>query len=206
MADAYEREYMAGKGEVLYRHKVDSLKLGIGLGAGIPFGITALLSLFFLLTTPMPTMAALSPVLAGAVGAAIVTALSIVFGVARVTVSEGELHIQMGPAGPRIPIEEIESIDIGASGVRSYGLGYQKLLDGTSIYKMFGKNDRAVRITKRGDSNKLVLVMKDPDGLVAALREAQSRAAGKPKVRVELEENAEEELEQESEDEARAER
>ena len=59
---------------------------------------------------------------------------------------------------------------------------------------------RAVRIVRKSDPRPLVLVCRDPDGLVAAIREAKARAK-RPKVRVDAEpaEEADQELEPASE-------
>ena len=197
--DAFEREYMKGEGEILYRHKVSAPRWAFALTVGLPFVLTALASIALLIGAA-PIGAALAPVLGGALYTALISGVLLVFAVARVAVSEGELHIALGPRGPRIPIDDIESFEIGASGINSYGLGWQKLLDGTSIYKMLGDNERAVRIVRKSDPRPLVLVCRDPDGLVAAIREAQARA-NRPKVRVEVEpaEGAEHELEPASE-------
>lgn len=197
--DAFEREYMKGEGEILYRHKVSAPRWAFALAAGLPFVLTAITSVALLISA-VPIGAALAPVLGGALYTAVISGVLLLFAVGRVAVSEGELHIALGPRGPRIPIEDIESFDIGASGIQSYGLGWMKLFDGTTIYKLFGDNKRAVRIVRKSDRRPLVLVCRDPEGLVAAIGEAKARAT-KPKVRVDVEpaEDAEHELEPASE-------
>jgi hypothetical protein len=129
-------------------------------------------------------------VLALAGGAALygaaMSGLTIALAGGRIAVSEGEVHVQIGPFGPRIAIDDVAGCELAASGLRSYGLGAQKLLDGTTVYKMLGDNARAARITRRNGSA-IVVVCPDAEKLVAAVHEAMHRRAV-PRTRVELEE------------------
>jgi hypothetical protein len=181
-SDAYERQAMAGTGEVLYRDEVAVPRWVLALAASLPVGSSAVVSAA-LLASGIAALPALAPVLGAAALAAIATGLMVVYAVGRVAVSEGELHVRIGPNGPRVPIDAIESFDIGPSGIRRQGLGYRKLADGAALYSLMGENARAVRIVRR-DQPPLVLVVRDPDGLVAALREAKARRVTQARVEV----------------------
>lgn len=179
MADPYERQYMAGSGEVLHRQKVQLPRWVVGLVALLPAAGLAVLGLSAggAITWPMIGGAALYALLSG------VTMLAFAGG--RLAVSEGELHIQIGALGPRIPIGSIASCEVGPSGLRSYGLGAQKFLDGTTVYKLLGDNAASARLTL-DDGRKIVIVCPDGPGLVAAVNEAMRRRA-LPKTRVAIE-------------------
>ncbi len=196
MADAYEREHMSGKGAVLHRQKVQAPRWALALVAGLPAALLGVLGAT-LAAGGAPWEAMLPPVLGALVYGGAMTGLMLALAGGRIAVSEGELHVQIGPFGPRIPMEEIASCELGASGVRSYGLGAQKLLDGTTIYKMLGDNASAARITK-SDGRKLVVVCPDAQRLVAAVQEAMRRRAV-PRTRVEMEGGAEDAAENERE-------
>lgn len=185
MADEYERTQMAGAGEVLYRYRVTSPPWLLALAAGLPG-----LGLFG---------AAIATAAAGAVGAslgfaaggvALVGLMSIVhlvFAVGRIAVSEGELHVQMGLWGPRIPIRDIASAEAGSIPGRRIGMGAGYDLTGRMTYRMWGDNAKAVLLTLTS-GKKIALVMKEPDALLAAIRDAMGRAsaaAETPRVRVE---------------------
>lgn len=187
MADAYEREAMPGVGEVLYRHKVSSPRWVIGLAAGLPFGLGALGGVAALIGGA--TGAGLG-ILGGATAfSAVMASVMVTFASARVAVSEGEVHIQLGFAGPRIPIDEIAAVRLAPSGWNRVGMGVRKDLRGTTVYTLWGDNERAVHI-ERTDGTRLVLVMKEPEAMLAALEEAMRRRA-REGVRVEVPEEDE---------------
>jgi hypothetical protein len=187
--DAYEREYMAGKGAVLHRQKVQAPRWALALTAGLPLilasGFSAWLGMH-----GAPAFDALLPLLGGATYAAMMAGVFVVFAGGRIAVSEGELHVQIGPVGPRVAIEDIESCELGASGLRNYGLGAKKLLDGTTVLSMLGDNAKSVRIQRR-NASPLVIVCPDAEGVVRAITEARSRLArSTPKTRVEVPEES----------------
>ena len=196
MADAYEREHMAGDGEVLHREKAVVPRWVFPVVAGLPLASGGIATAFLLLGSA-PLLAALAPVLGATALALIAAGLLLTFAVGRVAVSEGALHIQIGTAGPKIPIDDIASFDIGESGTRRHGLGYKKLSDGTEIYNLMGQSARAVRIHLHSRKAAVVVVPRDPEALVGALNRA--KAAATTGARVEAEEPAEEEVEEEVE-------
>ena len=70
------------------------------------------------------------------------------------------------------------------SGTNKVGMGVGNDLRGTTTYRLWGDNARAVHVTK-SDGKKLVLVTKEPDALLAALEEALARKGrAAPRVRV----------------------
>lgn len=189
MADAYERQYMQGSGAILHRQKVHTPAWVVALTALLPATALAVMGL-------TAGGAAMLPFLGGAaLYATLMGGLMIALAGGRIAVSEGELHVQIGPFGPKIPIASIATCEVGPSGLRSYGLGAQKLLDGTTIYKLLGDNARSALLTLR-DGRKIVIVCPDGPALVAAVNEAMQRQAT-PKTRV----ASELELESESESE-----
>lgn len=175
MADAYEREHMQGRGAILHRQKVQAPRWAFALAAWLPAGILGALSIS-LAVGGSPWEVALAPALGGALYGVAMSGAMLALAGGRIAVSEGELHVQIGPFGPRIPIDDIVSCELGASGLRSYGLGAQLLLDGTTVFKMLGDNAASARITRR-DGRKLVVVCPDGAGLVAAVHEAMRRRA-----------------------------
>ena len=189
MADDYERKHMPGIGEVLFRQKVTTPAWLLGLVSSIPLALGAVGAVVGV-ADGLDGLGA-AGILAGAtLGSALMGGLMVVFAAGRIAVSEGELHIQIGPSGPRIPIASIRSVTIGASGTQRVGLGFKKGLDFVSIYSLFGDNARSVRIEREG-GHPLVLVCKQPDEVAAALHEAMARHARNattPRVRVASEE------------------
>ncbi len=170
MADAYERQYMQGSGAILHRQKVHTPAWVVALAALLPATGLAVMGV-------ASGGALLLPFLGGAaLYATLMGGLMVVLAGGRIAVSEGELHVQIGPFGPRIPIASIASCEVGPSGLRSYGLGVQKLLDGTTVYKLLGDNTKSARITL-DDGRKIVIVCPDGPGLVAAIDDARRRRA-----------------------------
>lgn len=172
MADAYEREQMPGIGEVLFRHKVSSPRWLMGLMAGLPLALGGAAGIAAMLDgAPLPGLG----ILAGAAaGSALSAFLMVTFSTARIAVSEGEIHIQLGFAGPRIPIAEIAGVRLAPSGSNRIGMGVRKDLRGTTLYTLWGDNARAVHI-ERTDGTTLVVVMKEPEAMVQAIEEAIRR-------------------------------
>lgn len=172
---------MQGVGAVLHRQKVRVPTWLMITAAWLPAVILAGTSL--VVDGP-----ALAPLVGGLAYGVSMSGLMLALAGGRIAVSEGELHVQIGPFGPRIPIESLAHCELGPSGIRAYGLGAQKLLDGTTIYKMLGDNARAARLTT-SDGRKIVIVCPDADVLVAALNEAMRRRSA-PKARVAIEDDA----------------
>ncbi|MDQ3033549.1 MAG: hypothetical protein M3Y87_14110 [Myxococcota bacterium] len=184
MADEYERTQMPGVGEVLLRHKVTSPRWLIAGMIGFPITLGALAAAgLAIVGQTLPALA----VLAGAAAmSALFTFLNVTFSTARVAISEGEIHIQIGLAGPKIPIAEVARVSLAPSGVNKIGMGVGNDLRGTTYYRMWGSNDRAVHV-ERTDGSKIILVVKEPDAMANAIDEALARAKRRgPRVRVEL--------------------
>jgi hypothetical protein len=200
VADEYERRYMQGRGAVLYRDKATIPRWSLGLVGGLLSGGGAVGSAV-MLAAGAALLSALLPLAGGAALAAFVTGAMVVFASGRLVVSEGELEIRIGPAGRRVPIDEIEAVEITASPSRARGLGVKKVIGGT-IYDLMGDPARAVRLTLR-DGGPLYVVPKDPDGLAEALEGAMSAGSVVARVRVEagadVEEGAEAPVERDAE-------
>jgi len=109
---------MPSVGEVLFRHKVTSPRWVIALTTLLPS--TLLLGLGTALSFVGKTGAGLALVAGGLGLGALMGALMVTFASARVVVSEGELHVQIGMAGPRVPMAEIESAASDVPPVNSY--------------------------------------------------------------------------------------
>ena len=183
MTDAYEREQMPGVGAMLFRHKVTSPRWLMLFVAGWPLlgGLAGALAL----AMDGQAMGALAALGGGAALGAVLGSLMLTFASARIAVSEGELHVQLGLAGPRIPMAEIAKVEIAPSGSNKIGMGVRTDLRGSALYTLWGDNARAVHVTKT-DGTKLVFVMKEPDAMARAIEEAMTRATRGPRVRVEI--------------------
>lgn len=183
MADRYEREQMPGIGEVLFRHKVSSPRWLMGLMAGLPLGLGAIAGIGTMIGDAL--VPGLIIVGGSAAFSALMASLMVTFSTARIAVSEGEVHLQLGFAGPRIPVEEIASVRLAPSGSNRVGMGVRNDLRGTTLFTLWGDNARAVHI-ERTDGSKLVVVMKEPEAMVQAIEEAMRRRDRKgTRVRVE---------------------
>ena len=88
--------------------------------------------------------------------------------------SAGELYVQSGTAGPKIAVDDIESFAIADSGYRGHGMGARKNLDGSTLYKMYGDGERALRLEVRGRDSPIFLVCPEPEKLVDALTRAKA--------------------------------
>lgn len=182
MTDAYEREAMPGIGEVLHRHKVTSPRWAFGLVLGPPLGFAAVATVSVALAGQLLGAAAL---LAGSLAyTALMTFVMVTFASARVAISEGEILVRLGFAGPRIPIGEVAGVKVAPSGSNRMGMGVRNDLRGTTLVTMWGDNARAVHI-ERTDGTKLVLVCKEPEAMARAIEEALARRDRKaPQIRV----------------------
>ena len=182
MTDAYEREAMPGIGEVLHRHKVTSPRWALALVLGLPLGLATIAAAGLALGGQLLGAASL---LGGALAlSAITTFVMVTFATARIAISEGEIHVQLGFAGPRIPIAEVVGVKVAPSGSNRMGMGVRSDLRGTTLMTLWGDNQRAVHI-ERTNGTKLVLVCKEPEAMARAIDEALARRDRKaPKVRI----------------------
>lgn len=172
MADRYEREHMAGLGEVLHREKATVPRGLLAVCVALPAVVGAVVGTAIWLSTGI-VATLLAPWGSGTIVSIVMAAVMLLFMSARLVVSEGGLSVQLGFAGPRVRIEDIAAVERGRSGRRGWGLGV-RATPRTTIVSMFGDNDRAVVITRR-DGTKLVIVTREADALEAALREALAR-------------------------------
>jgi hypothetical protein len=180
MTDAYEREQMPGIGNVLLRRKVTSPRWIMAMMTGVPLGVGALTGLGLMLAEQ--AVFGLGAVGLGVTLSGVFSLMNIAFASARLVVSEGEFHLQLGMAGPRIPIEEIASVKLVRKRSKRRGMGVRNDLQGTTTYQLWGGNE-AVHLEKR-DGKKLVLVIQDAEPIVEALKLAMQRR-DMPRVRVE---------------------
>lgn len=199
--DGYEEKYMAGQGRVLHReksvapwyfHLLFMLVIAVG-GAG---GLLPMMS-----GEPNAWIAALItlPV------ALLLAVMWLLFVVLRVTVTEGEVHIQYGLFGPRIPmwkIKRAETVDYDWKEFGGWGIR-RSMKDGAWIYNMWGDKGRAARITYEDESgaDKTVMVgSTHATLLVDAVRRAHASRARPVKARVANEASESEAVEHEVEE------
>lgn len=183
MADRYEEAFMQGSGAVLYRDKTVLPRWAQGLMSA--------LTVLPLAVTGAVVAGGAEPgvLLAGLAGSTVAGMAGVLFAVLRVTVSERELHIQYGPFGPRIPIDEVASVEVVEYSLLKYGgFGIRLGIDGSMIYNMLGDGRRAVRLklTKGRPARTILVASREPEALASAIEEAKRRLAGAgPRVRVE---------------------
>ncbi|MCB9749538.1 MAG: hypothetical protein H6713_05970 [Myxococcales bacterium] len=166
--DLYEMTYMKGEGLVYHRAKEVA-----------PWPLHALLGGVALIEV---IAAAATWTLAPLLALPILALVWAMFSVLRVTVSEGEVSIQYGVFGPKIPIDAIESAEATTYDWKKFGgWGIKRNLKGEWIYNMPGDGGRAVRIrwTNAKGRRRVTLVgSKEPHELAAAIGKAQRRLPG----------------------------
>ncbi|WAS90300.1 hypothetical protein [Nannocystis punicea] len=139
--DAYERQYMAGDGTVLYRHKHRA-----------PWQLHTIfaLSIIAVCGAALAAGGLVGGLVGIAVGLPMFVLMWILSSVLRVTVSEGHVNIQYAMFGPKIPISGIEHAELVQYDWRRFGgWGIKRSLAGEWIYNMPGDGGRAVRIVWR---------------------------------------------------------
>jgi hypothetical protein len=144
----------------------------MGLMAGLPLVLGAFAGIGTMIGGPL--LLGLGILAGAAAVSALLAFLMVTFSTARIVVSEGEVHIQLGLAGPKIPIDEIAGVRLAPSGSNRIGMGVRNDLRGTTSYTLWGDNARAVHI-ERKNGTRLVLVMKEPEAMVQAIEEAVRR-------------------------------
>lgn len=194
--DAYTARYMSGPGRGLYHDKIV---------APAWFRLLLLLPILILVASAVSAHAP-----ATMLGGLPVILVWILFSVLRVSVSEGELHVQYGLFGPKVPIADILSCEAVDYDWKKYGgWGIRRGFDGSVAYNMVGDRGRAVRVVyRKGRWTKTILVAtRDPDRLALAVQQARVLAAAKaftegdPRLRVKP---APDEIDAEAEREAEA--
>ena len=171
-------------GEVLLRRKAIVPRWALGLIAGLPTVAGAVVGGVLGALGLVSGLAAAGIGVAGLAAGLLPAALAFVFAVGRLVITTDELHLQIGMAGPRIPMEAIESVAVGRARTRSKGLGYKKHGDGTRVYSMLGDWRRAVKLTF-ADDTPMDLVCEDPEAVAEAIRSAMASKGAKVRVAIE---------------------
>lgn len=186
----YESEYMRGQGRVLLRDKVVA-KVSLALLAFFALwcGAGAIGSLV--------ASAGVGLVLFLVAMSAFFAFLALTLTVVRVVVSEGELYVQYGLWGPRIPIGRIRSCRAVPYDWKEFGgWGIKRSGDGTWAYVTSSRGDVVEVTYDEGETQKRVLFSaSDPRSVVAAVEEARAKTGVRigTDARVATEEEAEEE-------------
>lgn len=180
--DPYERHYMAGEGAVLYRHKHRA-----------PWQLHAIFaaSMIAVFGAALAAGGAGGGAVGIAVGLPLIALVWLLFSVLRVTVSEGQVNVQYGLLGPKIPIAAIESAEVVEfDWKRLGGWGIRRSFSGEWIYNMPGDGGRLVRIAwhdARGRRRVIQIGSPRADELLHQIQRAQralppgaSRSALKP--------------------------
>jgi hypothetical protein len=148
--DPYERDYMTPEdGEVLYRDKfIASWPWHAIMGAATLITVAAM---------ALPTASgAPTPAWLWPLTILPMLALWILFAVIRVTVTTRHVHVQMGPFGPKIAIEDIESVESVDYDWKEYGGWGIRYRPGKGMaYNMMGDGGEGVKINRRTASGKL---------------------------------------------------
>ncbi|MBL8715266.1 MAG: hypothetical protein JNL79_04690 [Myxococcales bacterium] len=171
--DAYAKKYMAGAGAVLLRDtKVGRTSL-------------AILGLVTLWCGGGAIGAFLNVLPKSSVGAAVfmtfMTAffafLALTLTVVRTVVSEGEVQVQCGLWGPRVPMERVTSCRVVPyDWVRFAGWGIKRSADGTWAYTLDAKSD-VVELTwtdEAGEAHAAQFSASDPHAVAAAVEKARA--------------------------------
>ena len=184
MADAFEREQMPGVGEVLLRRKVTSPRKIMALMTGIPLGVGALASVGLLIAGLL--IPATWACWAFAVFmSALFTLLNVMFASARLVVSEGEFHLQLGHLGAT---HSHRGDCLGEAGARSAADDAGWACAMTFRARPPTSSGVATRrcISRKRDGKKLVLVIQDAEPIVEAISKLALQAPRHaPRVRVE---------------------
>ena len=167
--DEYERKHFQAPGRVIYRDKVKMAPAGaamIGLTGLVFFAAGAIA-----LATGDPQITAMTWICALPL-----LGLVPVFGAVRLLVTDRELRLQVGVGGPRVEIENIESVRVLGAGERGTPKAKEyPLKNGSHGLELHLRDGDVVRI--RTDEARVA-------ALAAAVAEA--RQAHGPQVRVEL--------------------
>jgi hypothetical protein len=166
--DAYEAEYMHGEGMVLYRDK-----------SRAPWPLHAVFGALSLVTIGS-AFAGPGAWIGTAATLPLIAVMWLLFSVLRVTVSQGQVNVQYGLFGPKIPVSSIESAEAVEYDWKQWGgWGIRVNRKGEWIYNMPGDRGRAVRIAwrdRKGKSKVTYVGSLESEDL--ARRIAQARVLG----------------------------
>jgi len=107
--------------------------------------------------------------------------------VLRVAVTAESVHVQLGPAGPSIPIAGIESVEVRRYAWERYGgWGVRLGLDGSWAYSIpgVGRGVRIVWRNERGRSCTAFVSSREPEQLAEAIARARGHVPHGVAVRV----------------------
>ena len=177
-ADDYEKRYMGGEG-ALARSR-----------AMMPWWFHALLGGVAVMSV---ASAIASGVYASLATLPLLFLVWILFLYLRVSVTEHDVHIQLGLFGPKIPISEITEVSVAKYEALKYGgWGIRLAADGSVAYSVPGHGGRGLRIRfHRGGRERAVFVTSpNPDELLAAIERVRGVRVAQD-VRVEAQEHEE---------------
>ncbi len=162
--DPYERDYMTPDGEqVLFRDKfIASWPWHVIMGLATLLTVGSLVG-------PLLAVGVIAPWWTWLLGIVPMLTLWILFAVIRVTVTTRNVHVQMGPFGPKIAIEDIESVESAAYDWKEYGGWGIRYKPGHGMaYNMMGDGGEGVKIQRRTKSGQLrhVLVSSEQAPLI----------------------------------------
>jgi hypothetical protein len=176
--DAYESGYMANDGVVMRDKRVSPRSFQIL--SFIPIVIFGLLGLGAAGAALFAAGSATRPAL-WAAGAALMTALFafswVSFAVLRTVLTNDELHIQCGFAGPRIAIDRITSVEVKTQKGRiRVGKRWEGDMWASDYLYSFGEYVEVVWTNARGKPQRVRFTPSDPHGVAAAIERVRSGA------------------------------
>lgn len=187
-ADEFESKHMPTSGRLLRREKQVQRYHWVFLVLAAVFAIGTGMAL----ASPMP----LAPALATLLPTIVMLFLWVTLSVLRVHLTEQELLVRLGPFGPRIPLDQIETCRTVRRAPGVYRGGGVKLgADGmwTYTYMMSRDHEELVDIVFRdGEKRKrLVMTSEDPAALVRDIEEARASVRQGDRARVDVPAGAE---------------
>ncbi len=175
--DDYTAKYMTGPRRVLHKDTVTSRPLVLLLG------VIALLSAgggvadFLHVLPKSTTWAGVLLMCLAMLMAFLATTLTVL----RTVVTEGEVYVQYGLWGPRVPIAKVRSAKVVKyDSFRFGGYGIKRASDGTWAYVLKAK-DGVVELVWTDDAGKekrAVFSASNPSAVVAAIEQARTASGG----------------------------
>ena len=148
--DPYERDYMTPDGaEVLFRDKfIASWPWHVIMGLATLLTVGSLVG-------PLLAGGVVAPWWTWLLGIVPMLAIWVLFAVIRVTVTTEHVHVQMGPFGPKIAIDDIESVESATYDWKEYGGWGIRYKPGQGVaYNMMSDGGEGVKIQHRNASGK----------------------------------------------------